>query len=140
MSKEWNNSEFKAEHIAIRIGVYGICIQDKKVLMVKTQSGTKTIYNFPGGGVDDNEGFIDALKRECFEEIGCLPTIQQIICTSDRLYKHPDFDTNSFHLYYAMSIDSPVDSSIQEAKWFHIDNLPLDMMLEVDKSIIKFLG
>lgn len=132
-------SAFAMSHVGTRIGVYGICIQDKKVLMVKTQSGTKTIYNFPGGGVDDNEGFIDALKRECLEEIGCMTTVQQMICTSDRLYKHPDFDNNSFHLYYAMTIDSAIDSSIQEAQWFPIDKLPLDMMLEVDKSIIKFL-
>jgi 8-oxo-dGTP pyrophosphatase MutT (NUDIX family) len=127
-------------HIKIRIGVYGICIRDKKVLMVKTQSGTKTIYNFPGGGVDNNEEFIDALERECIEELGCITTVQQMICTSDRLYKHPDFDDNGFHLYYAITIDSTIDSSIQEAQWFPIDKLPLDMMLEVDKAIIKFLG
>ena len=135
-----HNSPSKPLHTETRIGVYGICIQDKKVLMVKTQSGTKTIYNFPGGGVDDNEGFIDALKRECVEELGCMITIQQMICTSDRLYKHPDFDSNSIHLYYAMTIDSTIDTSIQEAQWFPIDKLPLDMMLEVDKSIVKFLG
>lgn len=108
--------------------------------MVKTQSGAKAIYNFPGGGVDDNEGFIDALKRECIEELDCMITVQKMFCTSDRLYDHPDFDDNSFHLYYAITIDSTIDSSIQEAQWFPIDKLPLDMMLEVDKAIIKFLG
>ena len=44
-SKEGHNAAFAASHIGTRIGIYGICINENKVLMVKTQSGSLTIYN-----------------------------------------------------------------------------------------------
>lgn len=139
MSKEGYNTAFALPHVGTRIGVYGICICDNRVLMVKTQSGSRSIYNFPGGGAEDYERFIDTLKRECLEEIGCDITVGDLLCTSGRLYKHPDFPNNNFHLYYVISLKAAFDKSIQDAQWFDINNLPLDKMLEIDKAIVHFI-
>ena len=46
------NNAFKRSCDPTRIGVYGICIKDNKVLMVKTLDGDKYIFNFPGGGLE----------------------------------------------------------------------------------------
>jgi 8-oxo-dGTP pyrophosphatase MutT (NUDIX family) len=125
--------------LPIRIGIYGLCIRDNKILMVKTQSGSLLIYNFPGGGIEENESFAETLQRECAEEIGCRVMITGLHCASDRLYKHPDFDYQSLHLYYTIALDDEIDPSIQDAHWFPLNDLPLDMMLDVDRAIIKSL-
>ena len=48
-----------------RVGIYGILLdtERKKILLTQTKSGSKIIYNFPGGGVEKNEGFKEALIR-----------------------------------------------------------------------------
>ena len=40
-----------------RIGVYGVLLdaEKKKILLTQTKSGSKIIYNFPGGGVEKND-------------------------------------------------------------------------------------
>lgn len=60
-------------------------INDDKVLMVRTQSGSKLIYNFPGGGVENNEGFAQALTRECLEEIKVNVMLQKQLYSSKNL-------------------------------------------------------
>ena len=139
MSKEGYNKAFEMSHKGIRIGVYGLCVRDNKILMVKTQAGSRVIYNFPGGGAESSEGLVESLQRECQEEIGCKVTVNELLCTSDKLYKHPDFEQQSFHLYYTIDFDQMIDTSIQDAEWFPLDNLPREMMLDVDKDIIKYL-
>jgi len=44
-----------------------IVIQSGKLLMMQSKYGD---YKFPGGGLLPNETSIDALKRECIEELG----------------------------------------------------------------------
>lgn len=50
-------------------GVYGICIQDGKVLLIKKARGPyKGTYDLPGGGIEFGESIEDTLKREFIEE------------------------------------------------------------------------
>lgn len=88
MSKIGYESAFKKSCGAIRIGIYGICINNNKVLMVKTFSGDKYIYNFPGGGIEPYESLEDCLKRECIEELGCSIVIEKLLATSSKLYEN----------------------------------------------------
>jgi 8-oxo-dGTP pyrophosphatase MutT (NUDIX family) len=39
----------------------------------------KGYYKLPGGGIDADEGKVEALKRECLEEIGCTVDIMDEI-------------------------------------------------------------
>lgn len=52
-----------------REAVKGVIIEDKNILMIKTNLGD---YKFPGGGVKKNESYEDTLKREMLEETGYM--------------------------------------------------------------------
>lgn len=50
--------------------VRAIIIQSDELLTIKRVKGDETFWVFPGGGVDDGENHMVALKRECKEELG----------------------------------------------------------------------
>lgn len=53
------------------VGVYGILIKDKKILLIKKSRGAyRGMFDLPGGGVEFGEKIEDALKREFKEETG----------------------------------------------------------------------
>jgi 8-oxo-dGTP pyrophosphatase MutT (NUDIX family) len=59
---------FNTGKIILRNAVRAIIIKDKSILMVHL--GKTNEYKFPGGGIEENESFEEALKREVLEEIG----------------------------------------------------------------------
>ncbi|MFW6352566.1 MAG: NUDIX domain-containing protein, partial [Bacteroidota bacterium] len=52
------------------IRVYGICIQNHRLLVSDEYVMDMYMTKFPGGGLEFGEGPIDCLKRECREEMG----------------------------------------------------------------------
>lgn len=70
----------KEDHI--HVGVYGIYINDGKVLLIKKSRGPyKGMYDLPGGKIEKGETLEMALKREFIEETGCsLSKIQFVGC------------------------------------------------------------
>lgn len=128
----------------IRIGVYAVIINNNnEILLTRTQSGTRLIYNFPGGGIDKGEDFSDALHRECKEELGIEISISKLLYYSQQLYTHSDFPCSCmFNLYYVATINAPNNIAAFDCEgisWFKQDELPLDEMLDIDKEFIYFL-
>lgn len=126
----------------ICIGVYALIIKDNQMLMVHTPSGSKNCINFPGGGVDVGEGFIEALKRECREELGVNIEAGKLLYSSKSLYVHEDFPHNyMYHLYFLATTNDVVSAEAElKAEWFPVANPPLDAMLPIDKEFIATFG
>ena len=61
--------DIKVEHHKIRrrVAVRAVITKKEKVLLMQTNKGD---FKFPGGGVEANEGLIEALIREVEEESG----------------------------------------------------------------------
>ena len=53
----------------MRHRVIGIVIKNNKVLLMRRLKNGQEYYVFPGGGVEENESFEEALKREMKEEL-----------------------------------------------------------------------
>ena len=52
-------------------GVYGICIKDRKLLVINKNGGPYiNRYDLPGGSLEEGEGLSVAMKREFLEETG----------------------------------------------------------------------
>lgn len=61
-----NLYEVDESQLKFRPSVYGVLIEDGKVLLSKQYDG----YEFPGGGAELGETMKEALEREFFEETG----------------------------------------------------------------------
>lgn len=61
--------DIKEEHHKIRrrVAVRAVIMEKQKILLMQTNKGD---FKFPGGGVERNEGLIEALSREVKEETG----------------------------------------------------------------------
>lgn len=64
--KDGNEKEFNSDQLLHRPSIYGILIEDGKILLSKQYDG----YDFPGGGIHLHETVDEALVREFWEETG----------------------------------------------------------------------
>ncbi|MDD4333016.1 MAG: NUDIX domain-containing protein [Patescibacteria group bacterium] len=73
------NKEVDASELIFRPSVYGILIEDGKILLSKQWDG----YDFPGGGVEIAETINEALEREFWEETGLkIKRGRTVVCES----------------------------------------------------------
>ncbi|MBI5135510.1 NUDIX domain-containing protein [Candidatus Uhrbacteria bacterium] len=86
------------ERLVFRPSVYGVIIDNGKILLSKQWGG----YDFPGGGVEIGETISQALQREVKEETGLEVEVGHLITADTSFYKQWDAD-RYFHavlLYY----------------------------------------
>lgn len=79
--------------IKLRNAAKAIIIQDNKILFVKYLSKRTGIiyYVLPGGGQEGGETLVDALKRECLEELGTEIEVGEIALISEYIGKNHKF-------------------------------------------------
>lgn len=63
------------------------------------------LWGFPGGHVDEGETQVQAIERECFEEIGCYPKAQWE-WTTRQIVGDVDYTT------YCRRVDAPFAVSL----------------------------
>ncbi|MGD7023992.1 NUDIX hydrolase [Rossellomorea vietnamensis] len=68
-------------------GVYGICSEDNKLLVINKSRGPY-IYRFdlPGGSLEESEGLTEAMKREFTEETGFTVEIKEQVGVQDFIF------------------------------------------------------
>jgi 8-oxo-dGTP diphosphatase len=75
-----NKVELDVGKMKFRPSVYGILIEDNKILLSKQWDG----YDFPGGGMEMDETIDETLEREFFEETGLTIKTKEILeCRHD---------------------------------------------------------
>lgn len=124
----------------IRYGVYGILVHEGAVLMVQTRSGGLDIWNFPGGGIDAGETPLQALVRECHEELGVAVTVHEKLYANN-YFIHPILGSKNVMTYYRITLvdNERIDYQLESARWFELDVLPLDAMLSVDQEMARLV-
>lgn len=79
-------SEAPINKFKFRPSVYGVLIEDGKILLSRQWDG----YDFPGGGIEIDETIEEGLKREFVEETGIqIELIMPIHCETD--FFNPDY-------------------------------------------------
>lgn len=78
-----NKFKFPAKKLKWRPSVYGVIVENNKVLLSKQWDG----YDFPGGGIDLGETIEEALRREVWEETGVKIKIIDVIYSIEDFHK-----------------------------------------------------
>lgn len=98
---------------ATRLTVRAIILKDHQLFM--TYSKKFDDYMTPGGGVEENEDFIEALKRELVEEVGVVAkTIEPIGYIEELRSGQKDAILYQKSHYYSVSIDHMIETQPED--------------------------
>lgn len=129
MRKNFKNSENKKTHEVTRLGVYGVVMEEGKMLLVRQKKSPYTDkLDFPGGGIEFGESPEQALRRELFEEVAMEFDSLQLI---DNLTATIDIPSTSFNqaytffhmgmIYQLKGCRSTSKTYLQELQHFWVD-------------------
>lgn len=115
----------------IHLGIYGICVQNGKVLMIKKGRGPyKGLLDLPGGKIEPGETFQQALYREFDEETGAKVLDYKPLCVSEYQCQWVnEGEQKAFHhvaIYNVVELDAvelksdPDGHDSEGAKWVEI--------------------
>lgn len=123
-----------------REGAYFIPYRDHQIGVVQTPKG----YFFLGGGLENGESHLDCIKRECLEEVGCLPNVNEKLCSAEAYSFHPTL--GYFHpvqtYYYGELFDrtsAPVETD-HVLCWIEYDQLKGKMFVEIQNWALAQLS
>ena len=134
----------KKEHVEYidREGAYVILIQDNKVGIIQTPKG----FFLPGGGLENEESHMACIERECIEEIGCVVSVKDKVCSAETYCTHEVI--GHFHpiqTFYIGEMISKVIEPIEkdhELLWVEYDKVKGKMFVEMQnwalEQCIKF--
>lgn len=137
-----NLIDVKIKH---REAVRAVIFNENKILLIHSNLGD---YKFPGGGVEEDETHIDALKREVAEETGYINCIvkEKIGVVVERYideYDHNIYFQMNSHYYLCELIDhEKVAQQLDdyelaqdfEPTWMSVD----DSIMQNEKVILQF--
>ncbi|GIV28484.1 MAG: hypothetical protein KatS3mg027_2298 [Bacteroidia bacterium] len=129
-----------------RIAVYGMLLQDNRLLLAKEIIQGREVMKFPGGGLQFGEGTIDALKREFMEELDISIEILQHLYTTDFFVQsafHRDYQVIAIYYLVKNLNDLPV-TNFQKNNIEFIWCSPLEfdenmLTFETDKKALEYL-
>ena len=91
-------SEVPVEELFFRPSVYGVLIENNKIMLSKQWDG----YDFPGGGIELGETIPEALRREFHEETGIRIKIGKLVNFEENFFefRYQKLRSHSFLFYY----------------------------------------
>ena len=134
----------------IHLGIYGICVQDGKMLMIQKGRGPyKGLLDLPGGKIEPGETFEEALNREFDEETGAKVLNYKPLCVSEfQCQRENEGEQKAFHhvaIYNTVELDvvelksSPDGHDSDGAKWV-MAPISLDEIAPIAQEPLRKLG
>lgn len=127
--------------------VYGLLIQQNKILLCEEFIHGKKIIKFPGGGLEFGEGTIDCLKREFKEELGIeISAISHFYTTDffvESIFRSTDQVISIYYkVFYPDLIDiEKINSPELIFFWKDLNELNAeDVTLPIDKVVVGLLA
>lgn len=108
------NNNFKSAHVVI--------IKDENILILRRSSTDEWMpghYGLPGGKLDQNENLLDALTRECKEEVGLEVFPKHLIFL-------PKISSNKEHAFFyttKFNGEPKLDFEHDDFQWVNPKNL-----------------
>lgn len=130
------------------VRVYGVLIQNNKILVTDERIAGRQITKLPGGGLEFGEGPKDCICREFLEESGVEVEVVKHLYTTD-FFQQSAFDPNHqvISIYYVVKSISPSEQDFKipledfcDFRWIPISRLtPDDFTFPIDKYVVPFI-
>jgi len=101
------------------IRIYGLLIDEKKILVTDEHRLGLLMTKFPGGGLQFGEGPVDCLKREFMEELDTEIRIISHFYTTENFFetKLLPFESQLINIYYVVEASKPYYFKTTEKKF-----------------------
>lgn len=100
----------------VRVGVYGVCVKNGKVLTVKVVPDAKNdhkkicfmepLWDLPGGGIDLGETVDEALEREFSEETGAQVRSKKLWHVDQTFYCNLGYAMVNVEIYFLVELEN----------------------------------
>lgn len=137
-----------------RVGAYGLCIRDEKVLLTRLSPSTSRAgsWTLPGGGVDHGEHPREAARREAYEETGLRVEVHRVLTVDSSHYVGPGSDGrpedhHAIRIVYVISTEDTarprvldVGGSSDAAAWIPLAELAEVPLVEMVVNALAEVG
>lgn len=127
-----------------RVAIYGVLIENGKVLLTDTTVPSGIITNFPGGGLELGEAPLEAVAREFKEETDIEVAVGALLFCSQRFQQNPEYpDEQLMHIYYRVRrvsgevVDRGNNDDVVSVRWTAPSELPSRRILQVDMEFVE---
>ncbi len=127
-----------------RVAIYGILVEDGKVLVTNTRVPSGIVTNFPGGGLELGESPVDAVAREFREETSMTVSVGKLLYCSQRFHQNPEYPHEQLiHIYYHVHrLSGEIqhagnNDDVVSAEWVLHAHLDGRRIFDVDREFIK---
>ena len=135
------------------LGVYGVLIEEEKILLVKKSRGAyKSKYDLPGGSFEHGEKPIETLKREFMEEVGIevkkvnIMDANSVVVQWENTYIHKKENMHHIGIIYEVTSyngnikNDPDGEDSLGACWCSITELKQEDISPLTYEALKFKG
>ncbi len=133
------------EKVSFSCRIYGILVENKKILLTRSRFIRREFVNFPGGGVEIGEAPKDALIREYQEETGLSIKIKKILFSSQTLHlstQRPIQIVSSFWQVERTAgtlKENGNNDDVINLFWAEVSSIPKDEMFSSDREFADLL-
>lgn len=131
---------------SFNIRIYGLLIEQNRLLITKELFVDELIYKFPGGGLEFGEGLHDCLIREFKEELNLdIEVVQHIFTQDDFIQSAVNPDDQVLMIYYQVKAKNFEEfkvktSDIKELIWKDLDELKAeDLTMPTEQKAVQEL-
>jgi 8-oxo-dGTP diphosphatase len=124
--------------MGVRSTLKAIVLHDGKVLLNRCYDNNNgTYYSLPGGGQQQGEAMVDALKRECLEETGYsvepvrFAALMEEICLDSFILEHyAEYAHKMLHIFVCklasetVAVPTETDESQVAIEWVDLSSIP----------------
>lgn len=131
---------------SFNIRIYGLLIEQNRLLITKELFVDELIYKFPGGGLEFGEGLHDCLIREFKEELNLdIEVVQHIFTQENFIQSAVNPDDQVLMIYYQVKAKNYEDfkvktSDIKELIWKDLNELKAeDLTMPTEQKAVQEL-
>ncbi|PZR16061.1 MAG: (deoxy)nucleoside triphosphate pyrophosphohydrolase [Archangium gephyra] len=99
------------------------------------------LWEFPGGRCDENEAFVDALKRELHERLGLDVIVDGQAMATHHQYDTYEVDFRVFHCSLVTANQEPSHAKVNDHRWVALSEMNQFQFPAADaRTLAKLLG